>query len=52
MDRKNRVALTDPWAVRHLTLCVRSLQSASPHARKLLAYLREHGPSANDHIAG
>lgn len=42
-----RVAeLTDPWAERHLTLCVRSLQSTSSHARKLLAYLRERGLSA------
>src|SRR5262245_4718783 len=36
--------LTDPWAIRHLTLCVQSLQSASPHARRLLGYLRQHGP--------
>ena len=35
--------LTDPWVLRHLTLCVRSLESASPHARELVAYLREHG---------
>jgi DNA-binding transcriptional LysR family regulator len=40
------VALTDPWVVRHLTLCVRSLRSATPHARRLLTYLRENG-SAN-----
>ena len=37
------VPLTDSWAVRHLTLCVRSLQSATPHARRLLTYLRENG---------
>jgi DNA-binding transcriptional LysR family regulator len=37
------VALTDPWVVRHLTLCVRSLQTATPHARRLLTYLRENG---------
>lgn len=41
------VPLTDPWAVRHLSLCVRSLQSATPHARRLLTYLRESG-SANE----
>jgi DNA-binding transcriptional LysR family regulator len=41
--------LTDPWALRHLTLCVRSLRSASPHARELLSYLREHG-SAKQHV--
>jgi DNA-binding transcriptional LysR family regulator len=37
-------ALTDPWAVRHLTLCVRNRQSLSPQAAKLLAHLRECGP--------
>jgi DNA-binding transcriptional LysR family regulator len=37
------VPLTDSWVVRHLTLCVRSLQSATPHARRLLTYLRENG---------
>jgi DNA-binding transcriptional LysR family regulator len=39
------VPLADDWVVRHLTLCVRSLESATPHARKLLTYLREHGPA-------
>jgi DNA-binding transcriptional LysR family regulator len=37
------VPLTDPWVVRHLSLCVRSLRSATPHARSLLTYLRENG---------
>jgi len=37
------VPLTDSWAVRHLTLCVRSLRSATPHARRLVTYLRENG---------
>jgi DNA-binding transcriptional LysR family regulator len=37
------VPLTDSWVVRHLTLCVRSLRSATPHARKLVTYLRENG---------
>lgn len=36
------VPLTDTWVVRHLTLCVRSLRSATPHARRLLTYLREN----------
>jgi len=40
----NIAHLTDPWAIRHLTLCAQSLQSASPHARKLLGHLRQHGP--------
>jgi DNA-binding transcriptional LysR family regulator len=43
--------LTDPWAERHLTLCVQSLQSASLHASKLLAHLREYGPSPKRYIA-
>ena len=37
------VPLDDSWVVRHLTLCVRSLGSATPHARKLVTYLRESG---------
>jgi DNA-binding transcriptional LysR family regulator len=36
------VPLTDTWVVRHLTLCVRSLRSATPHARRLLTYLQEN----------
>ena len=40
----NIAHLTDPWAIRHLTLCVQSLKSTSPHARSLLAHLRQHGP--------
>jgi DNA-binding transcriptional LysR family regulator len=36
------VPLTDSWVVRHLTLCVRSLRSATPHARRLVTYLREN----------
>ena len=37
--------LTDPWAVRHLAMCVRSVQSLSTHSRNLLAHLRNHGLS-------
>jgi len=36
------VPLTDSWVVRHLTLCVRSLRSATPHARRLVTYLQEN----------
>ena len=43
--------LTDPWAIRHLTLCVRSLQFASTHGRSLIAHLRQHGPSLKGNIA-
>jgi DNA-binding transcriptional LysR family regulator len=34
------VALDDPWAVRDLTLCVRSLKELPPSARQLVAHLR------------
>jgi DNA-binding transcriptional LysR family regulator len=36
--------LSDPWAIRHLTLCVQGRQSLSPHAARLLDHLRQHGP--------
>ena len=39
------IPLADAWVVRHLTLCVRSLRSATPHARRLLTHLRENGSS-------
>jgi DNA-binding transcriptional LysR family regulator len=35
--------LSDPWALRHLALCVRSLCAATPRARDLVSYFREHG---------
>jgi DNA-binding transcriptional LysR family regulator len=41
--RLHVAALTDPWAIRHLTLCVRSVQSLPTHARNLLAHLRDYG---------
>jgi molybdate transport repressor ModE-like protein len=34
------VPLTDAWAVRHLTGCVRSLKSLPPHAQRLVEFLR------------
>ncbi len=34
------VPLTDPWALRHLTLCVRSIEMLSPQARHLVDHLR------------
>jgi DNA-binding transcriptional LysR family regulator len=34
------VALTDPWAVRELTICVRSLGELPPYARELVEHLR------------
>jgi DNA-binding transcriptional LysR family regulator len=34
------VPLTDPWAVRELTICVRSLSELPPYARQLVEHLR------------
>ena len=34
------VALTDPWAARALTICVRRLDELPPYARDLVAHLR------------
>jgi DNA-binding transcriptional LysR family regulator len=34
------VALTDPWAVRELTICIRSLDELAPYARELVQHLR------------
>lgn len=34
------VALTDPWAVRELTVCVRDLEALPPYARKLVEHMR------------
>jgi DNA-binding transcriptional LysR family regulator len=34
------VALTDPWAVRELTLCLRDVDELPPYARQLVEHLR------------
>jgi hypothetical protein len=34
------VALTDAWAVRDLTICVRSFAELPPYARQLVEHLR------------
>jgi hypothetical protein len=34
------VALTDAWAARALTICVRRLDELPPYARDLVAHLR------------
>jgi DNA-binding transcriptional LysR family regulator len=34
------VPLTDPWAVRELTICIRSLRELPPYARQLVEHLR------------
>jgi DNA-binding transcriptional LysR family regulator len=36
------VPLTDRWAPRHFTICVRGFASLSPHAKRLAEFLREH----------
>jgi DNA-binding transcriptional LysR family regulator len=39
--------LTDPWAIRHLTICVQGRASLSPHAARLLAHLSQEGSLLN-----
>jgi DNA-binding transcriptional LysR family regulator len=34
------VVLTDSWAVRELTICIRSLEGLPPYARQLVEHLR------------
>jgi len=34
------VALTDPWAVRELTICIRNFEELPPYARQLVEHLR------------
>src|SRR5438445_692635 len=34
------VALTDPWAVRELTICIRKFSELPPYARQLVEHLR------------
>jgi hypothetical protein len=34
------VALTDAWAARELTICIRSLSELPPYARQLVEHLR------------
>jgi DNA-binding transcriptional LysR family regulator len=36
------VPLSDPWALRHLTLCVRRLDALPAHAQELVLHLRAH----------
>jgi DNA-binding transcriptional LysR family regulator len=36
------VALTDGWAPRHFTICVRNFASLPPHAKRLVEYLNRH----------
>ena len=35
------VALTDGWAVRELTICIRRLRELPPYARQLVEHLRD-----------
>ena len=37
------VALTDPWAVRELNICCRSIADLPPFARQLVEHLRKSG---------
>jgi molybdate transport repressor ModE-like protein len=40
------VSLSDGWAARHFTICIRRSRSLPPHAKRLLEYLIRHSPSA------
>ena len=40
------VRLTDPWALRHLTLCVRRFDELPAHAQQMVEQLRSDGPDA------
>jgi hypothetical protein len=35
------IELTDPWAVRELTICVRDLDALPPYARQLVEHMRK-----------
>jgi len=39
--RISAVRLTDPWALRDLTICVRDVKALPPYARQLVDHLRE-----------
>jgi DNA-binding transcriptional LysR family regulator len=39
------VVLTDPWAVRELTICVRQLSELPPYTRRLVEHLRASASS-------
>jgi DNA-binding transcriptional LysR family regulator len=45
------VALTDPWAVRELTICIRRLRELPPYARQLVEHLRDGGNSSHRGIS-
>jgi hypothetical protein len=37
------VELTDPWALRNLTICVRDFDALPPYARQLVEHMRNGG---------
>ena len=37
------IDLTDPWALRDLTICIRSLKALPPYARQLVEHMRSAG---------
>jgi hypothetical protein len=42
------VELTDTWAVRELTICIRSLSELPPYARQLVEHLRAGAAGRTD----
>jgi hypothetical protein len=35
------IELSDPWAVRELTICVRDIEALPPYARQLVEHMRD-----------
>jgi DNA-binding transcriptional LysR family regulator len=42
------IQLTDRWAPRHFTICVRSFESLPPHAKLLVEHLKKHSKAFSD----
>jgi hypothetical protein len=44
------VPLSDAWALRHLTLCARSVSALPAHAQQLVQHLTGNGPHPRPHL--
>ena len=42
------VSLTDPWAPRHFTICVRNFGALPTPARQLVEHLKKHSAALSD----
>ena len=45
------VELTDPWALRDLTICVRDFDALPPYARQLVEHMREAESPCSTHAS-